>query len=68
METENTTTRYGVEFDLGARHWQVRDYYVANQVIGVHGTERAACIQAETEERYWHRYRSPAEEVAQVMA
>ncbi|NQV99948.1 MAG: hypothetical protein HQ483_09655 [Rhodospirillales bacterium] len=68
MDIQNLPTRYGVAFDSEARHWQVRDHYLANQIIGVHGTEQAAYVQADTEERYWNLYRSPAEEVAQIMA
>lgn len=68
MENENLQTRYRVKIDLGTRHWQVIDQYLADQVIGIHKSKQAAYIQADTEEQFWLRYRSPAEEVAQIMS
>lgn len=68
MKTKNIETRYGVEYDPKARQWQVTDQYLADQVMGVHRTEKAAFNHADTEERYWSLYRSPAEDVALMMA
>lgn len=68
MKKQNQETRYRVTYDSGTRRWQVRDQYLAYQIIGEHRSEQAAFIQADTEERYWYQFRSPAEEVAQIMA
>ncbi len=68
MKMNEFETRYGVNYDPKARLWQVRDRYLADQVMGVHRTETAAFKHADQEERLWSLYRSPAEEVALMMA
>ena len=68
MRNEKQETRYYAEYDSVARRWQVMDQFMAGQVIGIHTSERAAIAQADTEERYWNIYRTPAEDVALMMA
>jgi len=60
--------RYEVIFDMDHRQWLVVDRYVADQIVGVHKTEQAAVKHASSEERSWSIYRSPAEDVALMMA
>jgi len=60
--------RYEVIFDMDHRQWLVVDRFVADQIVGVHKTEQAAVKHAASEERSWSIYRSPAEDVALMMA
>ena len=60
--------RYDVIFDGDRRQWLVIDRFVADQIVGVHATEQAAAKHAASEERCWSIYRSPAEDVALMMA
>jgi len=61
---ERYQNRYEPESDC----WVVIDTFLNDQVLGLHQTERQAVIHADTQERHWGLYRSPAEEVALIMA
>ena len=59
--------RYQVRFE-GERHrWTVVDTFLADQVLGLHESEHDAIVHADTQERHWGLFRSPAEEVALIV-
>jgi hypothetical protein len=60
--------RYKNRFDQDLNRWVVIDTYVNDQVMGLHRNELQAILQAESQERHWSLFRSPAEDVALMMA
>jgi len=60
--------RYKNRYDFDLQRWVVVDTFLNDQVLGLHVTEREAVIHADTQERHWGIYRSPAEDVALMMA
>ena len=62
-----TYMRYKNRYDPDLRQWVVVDSFLDDQLLGLHRTERQAVIHADTQERHWGLYRSPAEDVALVM-
>ena len=60
--------RYKNQYDPDLSRWVVVDTFLNDQVHGLHRTELQAVIHAEAQERHWGLYRSPAEDVALMMA
>jgi len=60
--------RYNNKYDQDQNRWLVVDSFLNDQPLGIHRTELEAITHAESQERQWCLYRSPAEDVALMMA
>jgi len=60
--------RYKNRYEPETNRWVVVDTFLNDQVLGLHQTELQAVIHADAQERHWGLYRSPAEDVALMMA